>query len=110
MAAHDGLPNTRWSLRGYTTERDEAWLIRSISQKLYRCPGCHGEIEIGAEHVVVQYVLRLGGTDHHHWHRSCTEQLLIPELNRVQRVRATESSRQRLEDRGRVSSGRRRRR
>jgi hypothetical protein len=110
MGAYDGLPDTRWSLRGYTAEGDEAWLIRSISQKLYRCPGCHGEIEIGAEHVVVQYVRRLGGTEHHHWHRPCAEEMLTPELSRLQRVRATESSRQRLEDRGRVRAGRRRRR
>lgn len=110
MPAEEGLPNTRWSLRGYNADGDEAWLIRSISQKLYRCPGCHGEIEIGSDHVVVQYVLRLGGTEHHHWHRRCAEELLKPELSRLQRVRATESSRQRLEDRGRVPSGRRRRR
>jgi hypothetical protein len=110
MAADDGLPDSRWSLRGYTAEGDEAWLIRSISQKLYRCPGCHAEIEIGAEHVVVQYVLRLGGTEHHHWHRRCAEELLRPELSRVQRVSAAESGRRRLEDRGRVRSGRRRRR
>ena len=110
LAEHDGLPDTRWSLRGYTAEGDEAWLIRSISQKLYRCPGCHGEIGIGSEHVVVQYVLRLGGTEHHHWHRRCAEELLTPELSRLRRVRAIESGRQRLEDRGRVRSGRRRRR
>jgi len=110
LAEHDGLPDTRWSLRGYTAEGDEAWLIRSISQKLYRCPGCHGEIGIGSEHVVVQYVLRLGGTEHHHWHRRCAEELLTPELSRLRRVKAIESGRQRLEDRGRVRSGRRRRR
>ena len=45
-----GLPSIRWSLRGLDEEGDEAWLIRGISRKLYRCPGCHGEIEIGAEH------------------------------------------------------------
>ena len=72
-----GLPSMRWSLRGLDEEGNEAWLIRSISQKLYRCPGCHGEIEIGSEHVVVQYVLRLGGTEHHHWHRRCAEELLV---------------------------------
>jgi hypothetical protein len=110
MSSHHGLPDTRWSLRGYTAEGDEAWLIRSISQKLYRCPGCHGEIEIGTAHVVVQYVHRIGGTEHHHWHRSCAEELLYRELSRLQRVRATESSRKRLEARGRVKAGRRRRR
>ena len=106
----DGLPDTRWSLRGYTAEGDEAWLIRSISQKLYRCPGCHGEIEIGSEHVVVQYVLRLGGTDHHHWHRRCAGELLAMELTRIAKVPAKESARGRLEKRGRVPAGRRRRR
>ena len=106
---YDGLPSIRWSLRGRTDEGDEAWLIRSISQKLYRCPGCHGEIEIGAEHIVVQFVRRLGGTDHHHWHRRCAEELLIPELVDVSRVPASESSRPKLEARGRVKAGRRRR-
>jgi len=110
MSGLEGLPDTRWSLRGHTIEGDEAWLIRSISQKLYRCPGCHAEIAIGSEHVVVQYLHRLGGSEHHHWHRRCAEELLIPELRRLQRVRASESSRGRLEARGRVKSGRRRRR
>jgi hypothetical protein len=105
-----GLPSTRWSLRGYDEEGNEAWLIRNISQKLYRCPGCHGEIEIGSEHVVVQYVMRLGGTEHHHWHRRCAEEMLIPELHRLTRVPANESSRSKLEARGRRPAGRRGRR
>ncbi len=102
-----GLPSKRWSLRGSTEEGDEAWLIRGISRKLYRCPACHGEIPIGSEHVVVQYVFRLGGTEHHHWHRLCAEELLIPELRHVQRVSVSESSRPKLERRGKRPSGRR---
>jgi hypothetical protein len=105
-----GLPSTRWSLRGLDDEGNEAWLIRNISQKLYRCPGCHGEIEIGSEHVVVQYVLRLGGTEHHHWHRRCAEELVVPELRQLNRVPANESSRSKLEARGRRPAGRRRHR
>jgi hypothetical protein len=109
LADFAGLPDKRWSLRGVTDEGDEAWLIRGISRKLYRCPACHGDVEIGSEHVVVQYVFRLGGTEHHHWHRRCAEELLVPELRQVQRVSTTESSRSRLEERGRYPSGRRRR-
>ena len=109
MSGFDGLPDSRHSLFGLTAEGDEAWLIRGIAAKLYRCPGCHGEIEIGADHVVVQFVRRVGGTDHHHWHRRCAEELLIGELRSVQRVRPAESSRGRLEARGRVKAGRRRR-
>ena len=110
MSGFEGLPDTRWSLRGLTDEGDEAWLIRSIARKLYRCPGCHGDIEIGADHVVVQFVARLGGTEHHHWHRRCAEEILVGELRGVQRVRASESSRDRLEARGRVPAGKRKRR
>jgi hypothetical protein len=105
-----GLPNKRWSLRGVTEEGDEAWLIRGISRKLYRCPACHGEIEIGSEHVVVQYVFRLGGTEHHHWHRRCAEELLIGELSDVRRVPTSESGQSKLERRGKYPSGRRRHR
>jgi hypothetical protein len=104
----DGLPDRRTSLRGLADEGDEAWLIRGIAQKLYRCPGCHGAIEIGDEHVIVQYVRRAGGTDHHHWHRRCAEDLLIGELRGLTRVPAAESSRSRLEARGRRPAGRRR--
>jgi hypothetical protein len=104
-----GLPDRRTSLRGLTAEGDEAWLIRGISAKLYRCPGCHGEIEIGADHVIVQYVRRIGGTDHHHWHRRCVDELLVGELRKVTRVPASDSSRSRLESRGRRPAGRRRR-
>jgi cytochrome c1 len=110
MAGHEGLPDKRWSLRGLTEEGDEAWVIRGISRKLYRCPACHGEIEIGSEHVVVQYVFRLGGTEHHHWHRQCAEELLIPDLREVKRVPVSESSQSRLQQRGRYPSGRRRHR
>lgn len=109
MSAFEGLPDTRTSLVGSTAEGDEAWLIRSISQKLYRCPGCHGEIPIGSEHVVVQYVRRIGGTQHHHWHRRCTEEMLVSELFGLRRVGAGESQRGKLEARGRRPSGRRRR-
>jgi hypothetical protein len=107
MGDLSGLPDKRWSLRGLTEEGDEAWLIRGISRKLYRCPACHGEIEIGSDHVVVQYVFRLGGTEHHHWHRRCAEEILIGDLSQVRRMPVSESSQSRLDQRGRSPSGRR---
>ena len=107
---YDHLPDSRQSLLGLTAEGDEAWLIRGISQKLYTCPGCHGSIGIGDDHVVVQYVLRLGGTDHHHWHRRCAQEILVPELRRLKPVNAGESGRRKLESRGRRGAGKRGRR
>ncbi len=108
MSIPDGLPDTRTSLRGLTAEGHEAWLIRGIAGKLYRCPGCHDEIPIGTDHVVVHYVRRAGGSDHHHWHRRCVAELLAPELHRVTGVPAAASSRDRLVERGRRPAGRRR--
>lgn len=110
MAGAAELPSKRWSLRGFTEEGEEAWVIRGISRKLYRCPACHGDIEIGSEHAVVQYVYRLGGTEHHHWHLRCAGELLLPELRELRRVSVSESSQARLQERGRRPAGRRRRR
>lgn len=107
MDDFEGLPDSRTSLVGLTDEGDEAWLIRDIARKLYRCPGCHSDVEIGADHVVVHYVRRIGGGDHHHWHRRCAEEILLGELRRVRRVSASESSRGRLEARSRRPAGRR---
>ena len=109
MNRFEDLPDARTSLVGHTDEGDEAWLIRSVSQKLYWCPGCRGEIPIGAEHVVVQYVRRIGGTEHHHWHRACATERLLGQLRGVRTVAAGESQRGRLEARGRRPAGRRRR-
>jgi hypothetical protein len=103
-----GLPDARASLRGLTDEGDEVWLIRAISGKLYRCPGCHREVEIGAEHVIVHYVRRAGGSDHHHWHRECVERLVAPELRRLRRVSARDSAPGRFAAQGRRPAGRRR--
>jgi hypothetical protein len=106
----EGLPDKRTSLVGLTDEGDEAWLIRGIAGKLYRCPGCHGEVDIGTDHVIVHYVRRLGGTDHHHWHRRCAEEVLLGELRSVRRVNASSSSQGRIAERGRRPAGKRRRR
>jgi hypothetical protein len=103
------LPDARTSLRGLTGEGDEAWLARAISQKLYRCPGCHREVPIGADHVVVHFVRRAGGSDHHHWHRECVAELLVPTLRSLRRVTAAEATGDRLRERGRRPAGRRRR-
>lgn len=109
MTRFQGLPNRRTSLTGLTDEGDEIWIIRSISQKFYNCLGCRGPIEIGDEHVVVQYVGKLGGTEHSHWHQRCAEEILYSQVRGMRQVSSKESSRDRLESRGRRPAGRRRR-
>jgi hypothetical protein len=110
MSQFEGQPSIRWSLTDINEEGDEGYLLRGISRQLDRCPGGHGDIPVGEEHTVVQFVRRLGGTDHHHWHRRCAEELLIPELGNLKRVPASESSQSKLEARGRRPAGRRDRR
>jgi hypothetical protein len=109
VSGFEGEPSIRWSLYGINEEGDETWLIRGIARKRYHCPGCHGDIPVGEEHTVVQYVRKLGGTDHHHWHRRCAEELLVPELGNLKRVPAAESRQSKLEERSRQKPGRRRR-
>ncbi|CAN5142885.1 hypothetical protein BH24ACT23_BH24ACT23_01340 [soil metagenome] len=109
MYDFEGLPDSRTSLRGLTAEGDEAWLIRAIARKLYRCPGCGRALEIGAEHVIVQTVRRIGGTEHTHWHRDCAESGPMLELRQLRKIAALEATPGRLAARGRVKPGRRRR-
>ena len=109
MRSLSGLPNRRQSLTGFTADGDEIWIIRSISQKFYNCQGCYQSIEVGAEHVVVQYIARIGGTEHSHWHQRCAEEILYPQSRSLRPVAAKESSRDKLEKRGRRPSGMRRR-
>lgn len=105
---YEGLPDVRTSLRGTSPDGNEIWLIRSISQKLYRCPECYAEIGIGAEHIVVQEVQRIGGTRHTHWHRACVERTLIHQLRGIQTATAAETRPGKLAGRGRQTPGRRR--
>lgn len=90
-----------------TADGDEVWLARGVSQKLYRCFGCHSEVAIGSDHVIVHYVRRAGGSDHHHWHRGCVADVLLPTLTRVTRVSAKQTSQDSLQARGRRPAGRR---
>lgn len=110
MSSFDHLPDWRQSLLGFDVAGDEVWVIRGISQKPYTCPGCHGAIEIGSDHVIAQTVHRIGGTEHRHWHRECALRTLVPGLRRVKPVNARESGRSKLESRGKRPAGKRGRR
>jgi hypothetical protein len=54
-------------------------------------------------------VHRIGGTEHQHWHRRCAEERLMSTLHGLRRVQATQSRRDKLEQRGRRPAGRRKR-
>lgn len=109
MSRFSGLPDRRQSLAGMTDQGDEIWMIRSISQKLYRCGCCHDSIQPGDDHVVVQYLFRSGGREHSHWHRRCVEEVLFSSTRALRAVSASDSPRGSSGGRG-PRGGRRRRR
>ncbi len=80
-----GCPDKRWSLRG-TDGRGRRGLAdpRHLAQAL-PLPGLpRRDRDRQPSTPIVQYVLRLGGTEHHHWHRRCAEEMLIPELREAE--------------------------
>lgn len=76
------LPDRRNDIVGRDADGHEVRLSRNIAQKLYRCPGCHGDIPIGEEHVLVLTPEATDGFTHHHWHTRCAGELLVPELTK----------------------------
>jgi hypothetical protein len=82
------LPDSRHDIEARDADGRPVRLVRSISQKLYRCPGCGGEISIGEEHVLALTPEADDGYPHHHWHRTCAVELLAPELRGGRRVRS----------------------
>lgn len=110
MSRFIGLPDRRQSLTGVTDQGDQIWLIRSISQKLYRCGCCHDSIQPGDDHVVVQYFFRSGGREHSHWHRRCVEEVLLSSTRALKAVSASEAPRAGSGSSDRRSRGGRRRR
>ncbi|GAB3753473.1 hypothetical protein GCM10027591_01930 [Zhihengliuella somnathii] len=89
-----GQPRSKWAraaepspLRGFglaaqSTEsaRDGEWNVRRIgggrAEKVYTCPGCHGTIASGTEHIVAWRADdwrgdEAAGAARRHWHTHC---------------------------------------
>lgn len=73
---HSDLPTRRQSLRGIDFDDNVVVLGFSIARKLYKCPGCHDYIPVGAEHVLVRYFEPDGTNFYQHWHRDCTKTIV----------------------------------
>jgi hypothetical protein len=73
---HSDLPTRRQSLRGIDFDDNVVVLVFSIARKLYKCPGCHDYVPVGAEHVLVRYFEPGGTTFYQHWHRDCTKTIV----------------------------------
>lgn len=65
-------PSRRQSVAGTDLDGRDVVMSASIARKLYRCPGCGGSIDVGAEHVLVRVTERGGESYHQHWHGECS--------------------------------------
>jgi hypothetical protein len=77
------LINRRQSLRGLDHDGNAVILSLIVAKQLYRCPGCRGRIEVGADHILVRYETQ---DRHEHWHRSCALEMARRELKGVREV------------------------
>jgi hypothetical protein len=84
----ENLPNRRESIEGETFDGMSLRLVHTIARKLYRCPGCHGSVEIGSAHTLVHY-LSAEPPFYQHWHEGCAATELVRELKTSKVVRAT---------------------
>ena len=64
-------PTRRASVAGTDLDGRAVVLAATVARKLYRCPGCGGSIEVGAEHVLVRIAEPGGDSYHQHWHGDC---------------------------------------
>lgn len=72
------LPDRRQDVVGRDLDGNEVRLVHAFSRKLYVCPSCRRNVEIGEEHVIVRRS-RDGERFHQHWHTGCAR-LLAREL------------------------------
>lgn len=89
-----GLPTRRLSLKGVDFDGNTVVLSVSVAKKLYRCPGCHRDIDVGRDHVLVRIAEAGGDGYHQHWHRDCSASL-VREMRGVHARPAAELSRPR---------------
>ncbi len=72
------LPTRRKSIAGTDLDGNRVELRFSISQKLYRCPACGGNIDVGEEHVLA--LILSPERFHQHWHESCATRHIVRTL------------------------------
>jgi hypothetical protein len=84
----DNLPNRRQDLEGETYEGASLRLVYTVARNLYRCPGCHESVQIGAAHTLVHH-LSADPPFYQHWHRECAATDLVRQLKTSRAVRAT---------------------
>lgn len=66
------LPNTKQGIEARNKQDRTVWLTRCISQKLYNCPCCTSNIQLGEEHVLLRIQQSTKYFDHHHYHKPCS--------------------------------------
>lgn len=88
----EDLPDRRKSLRAVDSSGLSVFAGHSIAKKLYRCPCCTEDIEIGSEHVIFSRVNSKKSESHHHMDRKCFSSLVLPRLVAITTIPSHETS------------------
>jgi RimJ/RimL family protein N-acetyltransferase len=86
------LPSRREALRAKDKDNLTVFLSLAIAKKLYRCPCCRGDINIGSEHVILSRVQMSKRYTHHHIDFQCTQDEILPTLTNIQSINPNEAT------------------
>lgn len=87
-----GMPNRKQALRAKDAEDLTIFLSHVIARKLYTCPCCHEDIQIGSDHVVVDRIQATKAHSRHHVDANCVQNFLLPRLTALQIISPQEAS------------------
>lgn len=92
LEKYDNLPNRRDALRGKDKDNLTVFLSHGMAKKLYRCPCCSVNIDIGSPHVIMSRVQVSKRYTHHHLDSSCAHNKILPNLRNITIIRHDEAS------------------
>lgn len=102
-------PNRREALRAKDKDNLTVFLSYAVAKKLYRCPCCRGDINIGDSHAILSRVQMSKRYTHHHIDLTCVQDRVLPTLKEIQVVKPQDASASAVNARGRKYRNKKRR-
>lgn len=103
------LPEKKTPLRAKDKDNHTVFLRLGIAKKLYRCPCCHGNIDIGSSHVIMSTIQFSKKYNHHHIHSACLQTDILPKLSNIKPIKPKDVSLAAINARNRRYRNRKRR-
>lgn len=86
------LPSRREALRAKDEDNLTVFLSFGVAKKLYRCPCCRGDINIGDSHAILSRVQMSKRYTHHHLDFTCVQDKILPTLKDIKVVDPQDAS------------------